>query len=185
MSCCMPYLHRDRSEGEGKIEPGWTMPLIPEVSGGSIVVVGEFSPRVFSPDWLVRQKLLAVEDADAAKVDLISFDVTQFSTDWLLVLVDRQRLQIQVKQDPLIRLFDLVMGLLPLFPEQPVQAVGLNRDVHVRLPTEDAWHRLGDMLAPKDPWPKEFLTFGGKRHGGLRALRDGTAARGALRIYAR
>src|SRR6476659_730521 len=36
------------------------------------------------------------------------------------------------------------LGLIAHFAEAPVQFIGLNRDVHLKLSSEAAWHRLGD-----------------------------------------
>jgi hypothetical protein len=147
----------------------------PEISGTSIIIVGEFSPGVFTPAWFVQKELLDEAEVVSAKIDVISSDVTAFTTAWLNFYSDRQRVQIVTLSEPIVRVYDLALGLMPYFPEAPVQMVGLNRDVHVKMGTEANWHRLGDMLAPKDCWPSEFTekeegSPAPTRWGGLRSL---------------
>jgi hypothetical protein len=130
---------------------------VPEISAASIVVIGEFPPVVFRPDWFVQNELLDQEEVDSGTIDVVSPDLTAFTTSWLTFAADRQRLQLVVRTEPLVRIYDLALGLIPHFAETPVQALGINRDVHVKMGTEEAWLRLGDMLAPKDFWPPELI----------------------------
>ncbi len=132
------------------------MPAIQEISGTSIVLVGEFPPAVFRPEWFSKKGLLDDAEVESAKIDIISREFTSFSTAWLAFQVDRQRLLIGTTSQPLVRAFDLALGLLSHFADAPVLFVGLNRDAHVKMGTMEAWHRLGDRLAPKDCWPQEF-----------------------------
>ncbi len=45
---------------------------------------------------------------------------------------------------------DLLFGTFRILRHTPVQKIGLNTHAHYRLPTEDAWHDFGHLLAPKD-----------------------------------
>ena len=47
---------------------------------------------------------------------------------------------------------DLAIGIFQLVPHTPVVAVGLNFFGHYKLASEDEYHRVGDVLAPKDIW---------------------------------
>jgi hypothetical protein len=47
----------------------------------------------------------------------------------------------------------------------PITAMGLNRQMHFKLPDAESWHFIGDTLAPKERWKK--LLSG---HIGLLAL---------------
>ncbi len=112
---------------------------------------------VFRPDWFVQKELLDQEEVDSATVDVVSPDLTSFNTPWLSFAAERHRLQLVVKTEPLVRIYDLALGLIPHFAETPVQALGINRDVHVKMGTKEAWLRLGDMLAPKNFWPPDII----------------------------
>jgi hypothetical protein len=47
---------------------------------------------------------------------------------------------------------DLVVGVFTLLEHTPIIAMGLNRSMHWRMPSEDDWHALGHLLAPKKIW---------------------------------
>jgi hypothetical protein len=96
--------------------------------------------------------------------------LTVFSTDWLRFFSDRQRLQIEVVRDPIVRALDLSIGILSLFGEQPVSMLGLNRVVHLQLQTIEKWHLLGDLLAPKEAWGEDLVLNNGDRWAGLRSI---------------
>lgn len=44
------------------------------------------------------------------------------------------------------------MGAFLILEHTPVTALGINREMHFRLDSEQEWHRLGDRLVPKDGW---------------------------------
>jgi cation transport regulator ChaC len=47
---------------------------------------------------------------------------------------------------------DLVLGIFLLLEHTPFDKMGINRDMHFRMPTEEAWHQLGHLLTPKELW---------------------------------
>ena len=47
---------------------------------------------------------------------------------------------------------DIVLGTFFLLEHTPVSALGLNRQMHFSLGSEEDWHRVGDRLAPKEGW---------------------------------
>lgn len=46
------------------------MPLIPEIDGSSIVVLGSFNPAIFHPLWFKINQLIRPEEADSAKLEV-------------------------------------------------------------------------------------------------------------------
>lgn len=51
-----------------------------------------------------------------------------------------------------LALCDLVLGVFQLLEHTPFNKMGLNRFLHFRMPSEEQWHAVGDLLAPKEPW---------------------------------
>jgi hypothetical protein len=47
---------------------------------------------------------------------------------------------------------DLVVGTFELLDQTPTARLGLNRTMHVDLGDDQAWHALGHLIAPKEPW---------------------------------
>jgi hypothetical protein len=129
-----------------------------EILTSSIVAVGDFNPAIFSPDWLERNGLIGKDDADTVRTGsqgkslLISHQVAAFETKWFALQVLETQFSLTSK-DALSPAFkDLAVGMFQLVPHTPVTAVGLNFFGHFKLATEAEYHRIGDLLAPKDIW---------------------------------
>jgi hypothetical protein len=129
-----------------------------EILTSAIVGVGDFNPAIFSPDWLERNGLIGKDDADSVREGsqgkslLVSHQVTTFETKWFALQVLENQFTLTSK-DALSPAFkDLAVGIFQLVPHTPIKAVGLNFMGHFKLASEDAYHRVGDVLAPKDIW---------------------------------
>lgn len=129
---------------------------VPLVDGVSIVLVGSFNPRIFHPGWFEGQQLIGPREAQAAAESddlIVTTQFSRFVADWLLCTVFPEKLELStLKADAVESLRDVAQGALGILEHTPVQAFGLNRNVHYQLPTEEGWHRLGDTLVPKEFW---------------------------------
>lgn len=130
----------------------------PEIFASSIVAVGNFNPAIFSADWLERNNLIGSEDANTAregeqrKALLVTHQVTTFETKWFALQVLENQFSLSSK-DALSPAFkDLAIGIMQLVPHTPITAVGLNFFGHYKLSSDDEYHRVGDVLVPKDIW---------------------------------
>lgn len=129
------------------------MPPQIQVQGVSIVLIGSFNPAIFQPSWFALHNLLRSEEADAATIDIIHPDVAHFKTEWLEVNIVRDRFQISTVQESYYEaLRDLAVGILMLLSHTPVKVMGINRDFHFDLASEETWHALGHRLVPKGDW---------------------------------
>ncbi len=126
---------------------------IPEITTSSIILVGSFNPTIFQPEWFARQGLLPQQQVDAAEVKVIVPEISHFETEQYVLQVTQNRFVAVSKPsvDP-APLRDLVAGAFYILEHTPVTAMGLNRQMHFALPSEEAWNRVGDRLAPKEPW---------------------------------
>lgn len=129
-----------------------------EIFTSSIVAVGDFNPAIFSPDWMERNALIGKDDADSVREGrhgkslLVSHQVAVFETKWFALQVLENQFSLTSK-DALSPAFkDLAVSIFQLVPHTPVTAVGLNFLGHYKLAGEDEYHRVGDVLAPKDIW---------------------------------
>ena len=129
------------------------MRIEPEISGVSIVLLGEFNPAIFTPAWFAMHGLLPESAAESAILEVAHQRVTAFSTDWLRLEVTHNRFSINTLQAPYIRLRDLVARV---FKEHlyhtPLNAFGINRDVHFQVSSLTVRDRMGRTLAPVEPW---------------------------------
>lgn len=130
-------------------------PKKPEVSVEdlSIVMLGDFNPKIFHPTWFAKEGLLRESEADDAKIEVVHQDVAAFSTGWLTVQVLRDRFTASVKVDAYgSHLSDLVGGTFEKLRHTPVRQMGMNVVRRVRFKTEEDWHAFGHLILPKSPW---------------------------------
>jgi hypothetical protein len=140
---------------------------IPEINGAAIVLAGSFNPTIFQPEWFLRQKLLPQAEVEAAKILVMVPQVCDFETERFRVQVTPEKFSAISKPtaNP-VPLRDLVFGTFYVLEHTPAKAIGLNRQMHYPLGSEDEWHKLGDRLAPKEGW-RGVLKTG---RPGMRAL---------------
>jgi len=129
-----------------------------EILTSSIIAVGDFNPTIFSPDWLEGNDLIGKGDADAVREKsqgtslIVSHQVTAFETKWFALQVLENQFSLTSK-DALSPAFkDLAVGIFQLLSHTPVTAVGLNFLADFKLTSEDEYHQIGDVIAPKDIW---------------------------------
>jgi hypothetical protein len=137
-----------------------------EINGASIVLVGSFNPAIFQPEWFARNGLLPPGEIEDAKLSLVHPQVSQFETERFAFQITLDRFSVQGKPNATGGpLRDLVAGTFYILEHTPVTVMGLNRMMHFAMGSEDAWHKLGDKLAPKEAW-REVLAH----RPGLRSL---------------
>lgn len=121
----------------------------------SIVLLGSFNPGIFHPAWFQKQGLLPEIETEAAKIELISNDFAIFTIAWLRIEATGDKFVAKTldesKFDPLR---DLVVGTFRLLDQTPVIKIGMNREVSFELSSNEQWHAVGHMLAPKCIWHK-------------------------------
>jgi hypothetical protein len=124
-----------------------------EVNGASVVLTGSFNPAIFQPQWFVRQNLLPAEEGEKAEIKVITPQVTEFQTERFIIQVTMDRFAAVSKPDANpAPLRDLVAGTFFTLEHTPLKALGLNRDMHFAMPSEEEWNQVGDRLVPKDVW---------------------------------
>ena len=149
------------------------MRIEPEISGVSVVLLGEFNPAIFTPAWFALHEILPSGVATNSKLQVAHEQVTAFSTDWLTLQVLTDRFSVDTLQAPYIRLRDIVARV---FKEHlhhtPLKAFGINRNIHFQAPSSTSRDQLGRTLAPIAPWGEcgRNLGFDGE-HGGMTSLK--------------
>jgi hypothetical protein len=124
-----------------------------ELNAHSIVLIGAFNPAIFHPQWFGRQGLLPAGEAENAALQVVHPQMSQFETERFYIQVTQDRFTAVTKPNTSGEpLRDLVYATFVILEHTPVTAMGMNRQMHFAMGSEDAWHRLGDKLAPKEPW---------------------------------
>ena len=150
------------------------MPTFPlALDRASVVVLGKFNPSIFHPAWFARFTLLPEPEASQAKEMLVTDELTKFRTDWLELQVTRARFM-ALSDDPSasVSLRDLVASTFSLLEHTHFSALGMNRELHYRVESEEQWHDFGHFLVPKRVWEPHVenpgmrsLTIEGHRSG--------------------
>ncbi|MEE4359742.1 MAG: hypothetical protein V2I97_24945 [Desulfococcaceae bacterium] len=138
--------------------------MIPEIKALGIVLIGAFNPKIFHPYWMKSVELLTETEAGDSKIEINNNDISIFTIDWLRFEITQQRLTIYSEQDPYFdRIIDLTCNLFRVLRHTPVYIMGINHHYHYQFSSEEAWHKIGHTLAPKDCWKKVFQQPGMQR----------------------
>lgn len=149
---------------------------LPALQGMSIVLLGDFNPKIFQPAWFASEQLIPATEAEKAEIKIINPEVVIFNLDWLEVQVTRNRCSFGTSQEPYYEVMrDLCMGTFKILRHTPIRMIGINKNVHYRMKSIEEWHALGHKLAPKDLWNiileepgMKSLTIEGKRKDGFK-----------------
>lgn len=149
-------------------------PKAPDVSVDEITVVliGDFNPKIFHPMWFANHGVLREAEATEASIEVVHSDVCSFSTEWLTVQVLRDRFTAAIKADVYyVHLGDLVANVFTLLSHSPIHQMGLNTTFRLHFKSVDDWHSFGHFILPKSPW-SGVLTTPGLRSVMVRGSRD-------------
>jgi hypothetical protein len=152
------------------------MRIQPETDAASIVLLGAFNPRIFRPEWFKATEIIAGDEADAATIQVIHEALTIFSVDWAQITVEQNRFSIETQNAPLIRIRDLVIKTFSEFlMHTPIHSMGINRIVHFDVGDFSIRDKIGNLLAPHEPWGEWGPRISGgstdpRLHGGMRSL---------------
>jgi hypothetical protein len=129
------------------------MRIEPEMGGCSIVLVGNFNPAIFAPQWFARWDIVSQKECDEASVSIIHPEIVEFQVGSKVIHVEQERFSAQTSEAPWITLCDLVVKTFrELLPHTPASKVGINRFVHFSVGSEEARNQIGRALAPIEPW---------------------------------
>ncbi len=149
------------------------MKIQPEISTCSIVLLGQFNPAIFQPEWLKAMNIES-ENTNPESDLIIHNEIANFSIDTRSYLVQPTRFKIATDTAPWVRILDITYKI---FTEHlngtPIRAFGVNFEVHFKLRSFESRTKLGRILAPIEPWEKfgaEMDTEEKEMTGGLWSL---------------
>jgi hypothetical protein len=150
---------------------GKRMRFTPQTDARTVVLVGNFSPKMFHPLWFEARKLIGKQEAEDARVGVVHEEITKFSTGKLDIEIQQERFVVAstiLPDAPRDLLLDLFGQHLP---GTPLRALGINRTVHFDVGSSYARDEIGKKLAPREPWGE---------WGDQITASDGTDERGGL-----
>jgi hypothetical protein len=153
----------------------------PEIKGFSIVLLGDFNPKIFQPAWFSSQSLIREKEYETADIRVVHNEIVDFGLGWCQVQVTRDRFVAQSDQEPYEAVRDLVLGAFKLLSHTPVTKMGINTEAHFRVESEKAWHVFGHLLTPKEIW-NEILSSPGMRSITIEESRRRDGRNGYIRV---
>ncbi len=151
-----------------------------EYEQANVVLVGGFNPQIFQPAWFAKHNLLGNSETESAKIGVIHPEIVDFVADWCHLNITQERFVARTSRaDCFPRLRDLVKGTFTLLRHTPVRQMGLNREFHYSMPTNEAYHDVGYKLAPKEPWTG-ILEKPGMRSVAMQGQRPDTTYKGLI-----
>jgi hypothetical protein len=121
-----------------------------EIEELSLVLVGRCNPAIFHPAWLAGHSLIREAEAQAAVIEIIRPEIAIFSVGAFQVQVTAERFSLVARDGGQSKpLKDLAMGAFEILAETPLFQLGINRQMHFRLPSTNDWHAVGHRLLPK------------------------------------
>lgn len=119
----------------------------------TIVLLGDFNPKIFHPGWFSSEGLIKDSESEDAEIEIIRPEISVFQLDWLKLNTTRDRFVVETNKDPYFEVVrDLVVGSFRILSHTPIKMIGINVKRHYSLPSEKIWHQFGDKLAPKELW---------------------------------
>lgn len=137
------------------------MEIKPKIKGMTIVLIGDFNPKILSPVWHANQGLIRKEEGEKAETQIVHPDVTTFNLDWMRFQVTRNQYVLETWQETCEDiLHDIVLGTFRLLRHTPLKKLGINTQSHFKIDSEEQWHEIGHKLAPKEIWKNVFKNPG-------------------------
>ncbi len=130
----------------------------PERQQYSLVLVGDFNPAMFQPEWFKKNNILSPEDVDFARAEtfnnsiIVTPQLTIFKTSQLNIRVDQDKFSVIAEKEPFISVIDFVTKTFENLGSFIFKAFGFNYSAHYKVADKATLHAIGDKLAPKKYW---------------------------------
>lgn len=124
----------------------------------SLVILGDFNPNVFHPEWFCKNSIISPEEADLAKSDtqktplIITPQLTMFSTSQFSIRVETNRFTVVCEKEPIVTMVDFILKTFEKLGGIPIKAYGINYSAHYACDSLEEYQKVGDNLAPKSFW---------------------------------
>lgn len=143
------------------------------MEGFLAVLVGNFNPGIIQPAWLAYHQLILEDEFKKAEIEIIRPEIAIYRVGALTLRVLVERFQVESSTAECVGpMRDFVVGIFRLLEQTPISKFGINRNMHFRMPSSEAWHKVGHQLVPKELWRgiidepgTRSVTVIGKRHG--------------------
>lgn len=127
----------------------------------SIVLIGDFNPAMFQPEWFARNDIISVEEASIAKDSdgaplVVTPQITMFKTSMFEVRIEQKRFSVSCLKEPWDLVKDFVGKTFEKLSGMSINAYGYNYDAHYYIGGAETLNSIGNYLAPKQYWGALF-----------------------------
>ena len=117
------------------------------------MLVGNFNPAIFHPEWLLRHKLISEDDNKGANVEIVHNQVSKFNLEWVYIDVLHEKMIARTNDSSYFEpMRDLMLSVLKILEHMPITQMGINLELSYAVDSEEIWHQIGDALVPKKYW---------------------------------
>ncbi len=140
----------------------------------SVVLIGNFNPRIFQPSWFAKTGVIGDEESENADIEIIHNEIVKFQIDWVKIHIERNRFIAELKQPPNIRLYDFILKTFrELLLHTPIWMLGINMQVTADTGSIENRDKIGKALAPPEAWGEwsnDIQKQTDDTHGGMQSL---------------
>jgi hypothetical protein len=145
-----------------------------DVVGTSVVFLGSFDPLVFQPVYMAEHGLLTDSDLTQLRYQFLANELMVLNLPWMQLSAEPGKIIASTTaESPIVEpVRDFLFALYETLPVRKVSAVGINHETHFAVQSEEAWHKLGHTLVPKEPLWNGVLVSPGTATVTIRGQRD-------------
>jgi hypothetical protein len=119
-----------------------------DMTGYSIVIIGKFDPSLVQPSILLKNGLINEGDAAGLTYEALMKDLAVLSMPWITLAVEPEKLSASSTAGYPVGepIRDFVLDLLDIMPVKQYNAIGINRDTHLPLQSNETYDALVERL---------------------------------------
>jgi len=129
---------------------------------------------MFSPAWFLAREMCSEQEAAEATVNIIHNEWSSMRIGTKTVQAHEGRFSVESSEAPWISLADFLLKMLhDALSATPVVQMGINRQVHFSVGSEEKRTLIGRRLAPLEPWGEwksDLMRGAAPIRSGLRSL---------------
>lgn len=124
----------------------------------SIVLIGDFQPSIFHPDYLLQKEAITEEEyKELIKIKkdediFVSNNMASLETDLFVIQVQPNRLVLSSKNELYERMLDVFINLFDNLGDLPVKAYGINISFHLLVKDKEELREFGQYFSPWEKW---------------------------------
>ncbi|MCP4408502.1 MAG: hypothetical protein GY807_12205 [Gammaproteobacteria bacterium] len=123
------------------------------IKSNSVVLLGDFNPAIFSPDWILRHLDFSVDDGEKPEIKFIHGEISDFMMSDIRFTTERNRFMITSASHDIELIASLALQMFnEVLVHTPMWAYGVNFEKHIDFVSHETRNKIGRELCPLEPW---------------------------------